>query len=39
VCGYFRKKEISKLEGEIKMRYKNLKYPTTSDFEFGIIIQ
>ena len=28
-------KEISKLEGEIKMIYKNLNIPTTSDFQFG----
>ncbi len=31
----FEKKEISKLEGEIKMRYKNPNFPTTSDFEFN----
>lgn len=31
----YRKKEISKLEGEIKMRYKNLNFPTTSDFQFN----
>jgi len=29
------KKEISKLEGKRKMRYKNLNFPTTSDFQFG----
>lgn len=28
------KKEISKLEGKRKMRYKNLNFPTTSDFQF-----